>query len=95
MKFRYDKEYIYLQEDNKVLGYIYYQKRMEQVIDVISTYVYDEYRGQGIAGILFDELVSFARSHHYHIIPSCSYIKKKLENSSKYDDIYDKGESFL
>lgn len=79
--------YIYIKDKNKEVGHIQYNKIDENVIDVITTYVNTDYRGQGIAGKLFDELVLFSREHHYKIIASCSYIKKKLESSTKYEDI--------
>lgn len=95
MEFMYKDNYIYLNDGNQVVGYIYYQKINYDIIDVSSTFVSEDYRGQGIAGKLFDELVQFARKNHYQIIPSCHYIKKKIENNREYQDIYCKEENIL
>ena len=88
MKIEYQKNYIYIKDQDQEVGYIRFNYKDDQVIDVLTTYVNAEYRGQGIAGKLFAELVSFCRKQHLQIIPSCSYIKNKLENSHEYDDIY-------
>ena len=47
-------------------------------INAYHTGVRKEYEGQGIAGKLFDKLVSYAREHGYKIIPTCSYILAKF-----------------
>lgn len=84
----YKDNYIYVKDGDIEVGYIKYDKVNEYIIDVKTTYVSDNYRGQGIAGKLFNELVKFSRSNNFKIIASCSYIKKKLESSTEYQDIY-------
>lgn len=88
MKIEYQENYIYIKDNNNEAGYIRYNYKNDHIIDVTTTYVSDQYRGQGIAGRLFEELVSFCRNQQLQIVPSCSYIKNKLENSHEYDDIY-------
>lgn len=88
MKIEYAKNYIYIKDGDNEVGYIHYNQTAPNVIDVDTTYVNDQYRGQGIAGKLFDELVGFARKNHYRIIPTCSYIQKKFEKSTEYEDIH-------
>lgn len=88
MEIEYKENYIYIKNENDEVGYIQYTKVNDHVIDVTTTYVNEKYRGQGIAGKLFEQLVLYSRNHNYKIIPSCSYIKNKLEKSTKYADIY-------
>lgn len=45
----------------------------------LSTYVDDQFRGQGIAKKLFLELLDYAKNNHLIIVPECSYIKKQME----------------
>ena len=54
------------------------EKKEENVIDVISTVVHEKYQGQGMAGKLFDALMGYVKDNSLKIIPSCSYIEKKL-----------------
>ena len=59
------------------------------VINAYHTGVRKEYEGQGIAGKLFDKLVSYAREHGYKIIPTCSYILAKFRRHPElFDDIW-------
>ena len=47
--------------------------------EAYHTFVSPESRGSGVAGKMFDELVSWARENQYKIIPSCSYVEKKFD----------------
>ena len=53
-------------------------EKKKNVIDVISTVVHEKYQGQGMAGKLFDALMGYVKDNSLKIIPSCSYIEKKL-----------------
>jgi hypothetical protein len=59
------------------------------VLNAYHTGVRPELEGQGIAGMLFDELVKYARDSNYKVIPTCSYILVKFRrNPEKYSDIW-------
>ncbi len=59
------------------------------VINAYHTGVRKEYEGQGIAGKLFDKLVSYARENGYKIIPTCSYILVKFRRHPElFDDLW-------
>ena len=73
MKIEYKEGLIVLKDQDEEVGYIKYVRKEENVIDVISTVVHEKYQGQGMAGKLFD-----AKDNSMKIIPSCSYIEKKL-----------------
>ena len=87
MKIEYKEGLIVLKDQEEEVGYIKYVKKEENVIDVISTVVHERYQGQGMAGKLFDalmkyvkdnSLMDYAKDNSMKIIPSCSYIEKKL-----------------
>jgi len=59
----------------------------ENRIVVDHTYVSEELRGQGIAGKLVDEVVSYAREKNKKIIPLCPYAKEKIEKTQEYHDV--------
>ncbi|MFA6701049.1 MAG: GNAT family N-acetyltransferase [Dysgonamonadaceae bacterium] len=48
------------------------------VMDAYHTGVRKEFEGQGIAGILFDEMIKYARDNSYKVIPTCPYILAKF-----------------
>lgn len=82
MKIEYKEGLIVLKDQDEevgyIVGYIKYVRKEENVIDVISTVVHEKYQGQGMAGKLFDALMDYAKDNSMKIIPSCSYIEKKL-----------------
>ena len=75
MKIEYKEGLIVLKDQDEEVGYV---RKEENVIDVISTVVHEKYQGQGMAGKLFDALMGYVKDNSLKIIPSCSYIKKKL-----------------
>lgn len=87
MKIEYKEGLIVLKDQDEEVGYIKYVRKEENVIDVISTVVHEKYQGQGMAGKLFDALMGYVKDNSLKIIPSCSYIEKKLRklpNSSDF-----------
>lgn len=58
------------------------------MISIDSTFVNDDYRGQGIAAQLVDRVVEMARAENKKIIPICPYAKGIFErNSLLYADV--------
>ncbi|WBW49694.1 GNAT family N-acetyltransferase [Peptoniphilus equinus] len=54
-------------------------------IDAQHTLVKPEFGGQGMAGELVDALVAEARKEGKKIIPTCSYVAKKFQDSAYAD----------
>ena len=84
MKIEYKEGLIVLKDQDEEVGYIKYVRKEENVIDVISTVVHEKYQGQGMAGKLFDALMGYVKDNSLKIIPSCSYIEKKLDETTKF-----------
>jgi hypothetical protein len=86
--------------DNRQQGSFFIEESGNQIAeldfaingDVINAYhtgVRKEYEGQGIAGKLFDKLVSYARENGYKIIPTCSYILVKFRRHPElFEDLW-------
>ncbi|MBL7575872.1 hypothetical protein SAMN00017477_1905 [Peptoniphilus asaccharolyticus DSM 20463] len=55
-------------------------------IDAEHTIVKPEFGGQGLAGELVKKLIEDARAENKKIIPTCSYVNKKL-SATEFDDI--------
>ncbi|GGJ93640.1 N-acetyltransferase [Lentibacillus kapialis] len=66
---------------------ITFKESGEQVLNVDHTYVTEELRGEGIAGKLVGKMVSYARDEGKTIYPTCSYAKKKIEETPEYKDV--------
>jgi len=77
----------FIGDENNPLAEITFKTKDENTIIADHTFVSDELRGQGVAGKLLKELTNYAREENKKIVPVCSYVKKKMEHSSEYDDL--------
>jgi len=46
---------------------------------ILSTYTPEEFRGRGLAAILMEEAIKYAKENNLRIVPVCSYAKYYLE----------------
>jgi len=75
-------------ENENLICEILYSIEDSGIISIDSTFVNDDYRGQGIAAQLVDRVVEMARAENKKIIPICPYAKGMFErNSSLYADV--------
>ncbi|MDY7220087.1 GNAT family N-acetyltransferase [Denitrificimonas sp. JX-1] len=51
----------------------------EDAIDIHHTFVPNELRGKGIAGLLAKAALDYAKAQQLSVIPSCSYIEVYLQ----------------
>ena len=82
---------IYIGESpEKVIGVIDYYINRNGLIVATHTEVNKEYRGQGIALLLFKRLIALAKEKDTKITPHCSYIAEMLNKPKYHDDLYSK-----
>lgn len=75
-------------EKENLICEILYSIEDNGIISIDSTFVNDDYRGQGIAAQLVDRVVEMARAENKKIIPICPYAKGIFErNNSLYADV--------
>lgn len=67
----------------------------EDKMNIYHTFVDPSKRGQGLAKILLDEAIKFAKEKNYLIIPTCDYASKVMTNNHEYEDILLKGTLFI
>lgn len=60
-------------------AYLAYMDLGKQTLDFYRTFVPDELRGRGIAGLLTQEALDFAKREGYSVVPSCSYVEAFLK----------------
>lgn len=76
--------------DGREAGFLEYTEEMrngEKCWDACHTVTNPEFRGQGVAKVLVDELAKYAREENVKVIPSCSYVQRKFSENEIYDDI--------
>lgn len=78
----------YMESNGETVAKISFVNLNDTTIDVNHTFVDERLRGQGIAGKLFEQIIKYAREENKKIVPTCSYVKAKMErNVTKYKDI--------
>ena len=56
-------------------------------MDIFSTYVPPEHRGQGMAARLTAAALDYARSRELKVIPSCPYTRTYMQRNPSYQDL--------
>ncbi|HLR41169.1 MAG TPA: GNAT family N-acetyltransferase [Virgibacillus sp.] len=78
----------YVGEDESSLkAEITFKQGADNQLVVDHTYVSDELRGQGMAGKLVDQVVTYAREEGMKIVPECPYVKSKMDKTPEYHDV--------
>lgn len=70
-------------------GEIDYEIDDKNRLVVTHTYVNPNYRGQGLANLLLDEVIKLATDQKQFIVPLCSFAYKVLHSSDKYAYLLD------
>lgn len=72
---------------DRPLAEIQFKPAGNNAFDVHHTYVAEELRGQGIGDVLLERMVELARQEGKKIIPTCPFVKKRLEENEIYKDL--------
>lgn len=64
-----------------------YEHVDDKVLDLKKTEVPEELRGQGVGERLVKESLNWARDYHYHVKPSCPFVKSYIEKHPEYGDL--------
>lgn len=68
-----------IRENGVLLAELNFNKMEYEKIDAYHTFVDSSLRGQGIAEKLYTELLKYAKENAYKIIPTCSYVEKRIQ----------------
>ena len=59
----------------------------DHTLDYTHTYVPAELRGRGIAALLVEKALLYARENHQKVIPSCSYVRSYMDAHPEWGDL--------
>lgn len=76
--------------EDKALAKITWKNGGNNIIVVNHTVVDPSLRGQGVAKLLLQGLVTMARTENLKIVPACSFIVTKMTKNDEYEDILHK-----
>lgn len=82
-----DHQFFIGDDEASAIAKVTYKDKDESTIIVDHTFVSEELRGQGVAGKLYTAITDYARKENKKIIPECSYIKSKIENTKSDHDL--------
>lgn len=78
----------FIEQDGRQVAELNFEVK-DNILNAYHTGVRPELEGQGIAGRLFEKMVSYAREEGLKVIPSCSYILAKFRrHPDQYKDIW-------
>lgn len=80
-----------LSEGGKRMGYLSYEWADDTVFAIMHTVVEPEFQGRGLAKVLLNAAVEFAREKGYKIRPVCPYVDTMFKRDSSYADVAVKG----
>lgn len=79
MEFDSENHRFYIENDGKLIGEIKFTPINDSnVISIDHTFVEESHRNKGLAKLLLDEAINYAKSNNLKIIPICPYAKKKF-----------------
>lgn len=55
-----------------------YRKVDDDTLDYYHTFVPPELRNRGLAAVLVEYALNYARTHNYQVIPSCPYVNSYI-----------------
>lgn len=91
MNFKHEHNRIYSADENgRVLAEVTYPNLTDQVVVIDHTFVDSSLRGQGIAGLLMEQVVSELRNNNMKTRLSCSYAVKWFDEHPECFDVLDK-----
>ncbi len=86
-----DQPAFILEQDGEKLGEMDLQITGD-VLTVLHTEVSPKMEGKGLAKMLLERMVSYARENKLMVIPRCSYVHAQFKRQPEvYDDIWKKG----
>lgn len=64
-----------------------YRKLDSSTLELYSTFVPAEGRGQGLAGTLTKEALEYAKDNNYSVRPTCSFVSAYIEKHKEYQKL--------
>lgn len=90
MKYIFDTNRFYVEDEGKEIGEITFTRPDESTIVVDHTFVDPTYRGQNIAAHLVRHIYDYAVENKLFVIPVCPYVVKQFEVIEEYQSVLKK-----
>lgn len=87
MEIKQHENMVYMGDLENPIAKLVWKPLENDLILATETLVDPTLRGKGVAKMLLDETVKYARAHNLKIKPKCSYVVKAFERYKEYADI--------
>jgi uncharacterized protein len=81
-----DEQRFEIRADGELAGVIMYHMR-GATIAFLHTETEERFRGQGVAGLLVQSSLDWARARHLSVLPYCPYVKRWIAEHPGYRDL--------
>ncbi len=71
-------------------GELIYDLQADSAMVTTHTLVDKDYQGRGIARLLVDAAIAYARAEQLKIVPQCSYVRARFEKDDSIQDVLQK-----
>jgi predicted GNAT family acetyltransferase len=89
MDFKYDKDRIYLENENgECIAEVTFPEIDEDKVNVNHTYVDKSLRGQGVADKLVTALIDELKKNNKKAVATCPYVVDWFEKHPEHKDVY-------
>lgn len=89
MEINYEENRIFaVNKEAQQMGELTFKLQGDDVLIADSTQVEEEFRGEGIGGILVEALVKKSRKDRKKIMAKCPFVKKTLQETPAYHDVF-------
>lgn len=84
-----EEKRFYIEENANIKAEIGFEL-IADVVYINSTITKPEFQGQGLAGMLTQELVNYAKENNYTVVPRCSYAQRYFEKNPDLEYLLEK-----
>jgi uncharacterized protein len=85
-----DRGAFVIEEDNIRVAEMAFGRNGNNLI-IYHTEVSDKLKGQGVATLLLERMVSFAREENLQVVPLCPYVQVQFKrHPERYEDVWNK-----
>ncbi|MDQ3535635.1 MAG: N-acetyltransferase [Bacteroidota bacterium] len=88
MKIRHDtlNKKFYFDEEGKK-GHIKYNSNDADILDLQSTFIDEDIRGQGYGKELVKYVLEYARENNFKVIPTCRMVSTYIKRNKEYNSL--------
>ncbi|TLS38917.1 GNAT family N-acetyltransferase [Pseudalkalibacillus caeni] len=86
-EYREEENRLFFEENGELIAELHFEKEDGNRLNADHTMVVEQYQGQGFGEQLVEKLVEYSREKEFTVVPTCPFVKQKLEENKQYQDV--------